>query len=1039
MASRVSRGSDTTQKQRESSYSTKGKSPDLWSPGNTSRVNKLKRDIPIPSIEISTDEDIGIGSDDDDDEGLVLTTTNKKSFTKQHTSAAKKDSSVKKEIGDKDSRDVTQASQPRPGLVKRAAFKDEIPDDKPDPAKDLLSMKTDPQRDINKDRKSVEPFSKHKDPALSDKKMSKSKNSRDGFQDKAELESREGRKYKRTKNFENYEDSDSDDDDLSMHNEYRKQLKDSSAKRITHSRADRGTSEDLANDCPGRDVHKKESQLHGEKSTQSTVNITTTDSSTRPRLHQHERGLSQDDNHGTNHGNEVVKTPRTGLVDDMFSSGYRQPVSGKGEHLVNDGRSSRSGSSKGDTSMRPRSGSSKDDNATQPRSGSSKGDISMRPRSGSSKGDNAARPRSGSNKGDTSMRPHSGSSKGDNAARPQSGSNKGDTSMRPHSGSNKDDNAARPRSGSNKGDTSMRPRSGSSKDEDLMRPRSRSGKEGILKQPSSSDISSRSDNQPRPGSSYSRESRKGIKDSAFTSRNNSISKNQLKDFDSDDDDDDDSDYEVSASINRSPKPRDAVVADFAADSRSASAKIAGHRRAGSLGSVLLKDLNEQQKSPRESDMRHYRSKSDLDKETLEESRLRSKQREKEDRRDEFARETSKSPRLRQVSRSKDEEVSGKERKDSKVRRNSRNDEESLEKHGKPRIKNNLGPRTPNRTQDPSGNVKKKLHGGGGALLKNGPLKADANVTRAANSAQQKSTHSPRKMLGKSMGKRSQSFTNISNISPKSPYSDVHGDDLRQHEAVAVDSASLREVIYYDWLKKKEVNIKKEVVVKKQLKKEQDDEAEREKEEKRLISKKAFEAWASTKSEEEKEKIALLHTKKKAEKEKQEEEQQKKMDSKKYFESWKEKKLQALTENERKQKKEKREKREKELQDKEDKEQSAKKVYESWKSKKEEVLKEEAKQKKLQKKEERMAEYEKQEKKKKAEKAFESWREKKPAGLQQQRTRPTLTQRAWCPSGRNNANVVPEHVQPVIQRNPPARTRTLSATARGSLRSTSATS
>lgn len=38
-------------------------------------------------------------------------------------------------------------------------------------------------------------------------------------------------------------------------------------------------------------------------------------------------------------------------------------------------------------------------------------------------------------------------------------------------------------------------------------------------------------------------------------------------------------------------------------------------------------------------------------------------------------------------------------------------------------------------------------------------------------------------------------------------------------------------------------------------------------------------------------------------------------------------------------------------------------------------------------------------------------------------------RAWCPSGRNTGNAIPDGVRPVVQRNPPNRSRTASATGR----------
>eukprot|EP00795_Rhopilema_esculentum_P012552 gene12552-3245_t len=264
---------------------------------------------------------------------------------------------------------------------------------------------------------------------------------------------------------------------------------------------------------------------------------------------------------------------------------------------------------------------------------------------------------------------------------------------------------------------------------------------------------------------------------------------------------------------------------------------------------------------------------------------------------------------------------------------------------------------------------------------------------------------------RNMSKRSLSFTNISNINPKSPFRDTE-DGEATRKVQYVDSSSLREQIYYDWLKQKSSKTKAEIAELKKREKEKEEEAGREKKDKEIMSQKAFEAWKSNKEETLKTKQSSLKEQKIKEKEKTDETQQKKLDAKKYFESWKKQKDEELIEKHRKKKEEVREKRKKEVEEK--------------KAKKDEALKEKAKEMKEKEKEEKLKAIEIREKKRAAEKMFETWKEKK---VESPREETKLIQRAWCPSSRNTGHTIPTDVKPVVQRNPPNRTRTLSASAR----------
>eukprot|EP00112_Aurelia_sp_Birch-Aquarium-sp1_P001213 Seg1123.15 transcript_id=Seg1123.15/GoldUCD/mRNA.D3Y31 product="Microtubule-associated protein 9" protein_id=Seg1123.15/GoldUCD/D3Y31 len=297
-----------------------------------------------------------------------------------------------------------------------------------------------------------------------------------------------------------------------------------------------------------------------------------------------------------------------------------------------------------------------------------------------------------------------------------------------------------------------------------------------------------------------------------------------------------------------------------------------------------------------------------------------------------------------------------------------------------------------------------------------PVKANV-VVKGVKSAQANSRkdakESPREFKNKTMTKRSLSLTNISNLKPKSPYVKDGNDEKRKK--LIVDSASLREQIYYDWLKQKTSKTKEELMELKRREKEKQEEEEREKQDKKIVSQKAFEAWQASKGDTITEKQMKAKEQKLKEKEKADEMQQKKLDSKKFFQSWKSQKDEELIETRQKKKEESREKRRKEIEDEEDKRSSSKKVYESWKSRKDELLRAKKNEKKEQEREKRLLEIEKMEKKRKAEKTFESWKENKEKTPRGEMTTP-LTQRAWCPGSRNTGNAIPQHVTPVIQRN-----------------------
>ena len=122
-----------------------------------------------------------------------------------------------------------------------------------------------------------------------------------------------------------------------------------------------------------------------------------------------------------------------------------------------------------------------------------------------------------------------------------------------------------------------------------------------------------------------------------------------------------------------------------------------------------------------------------------------------------------------------------------------------------------------------------------ATSKTTPVKANV-VVKGIKSAQAKSKkdtkESPREFKNKTMTKRSLSLTNISNLKPKSPFAEDEKDEKRKKSIV--DSASLREQIYYDWLRQKTSKTKEELMELKRREKEKQEEEEREKQDKKKV-------------------------------------------------------------------------------------------------------------------------------------------------------------------------------------------------------------
>ena len=125
--------------------------------------------------------------------------------------------------------------------------------------------------------------------------------------------------------------------------------------------------------------------------------------------------------------------------------------------------------------------------------------------------------------------------------------------------------------------------------------------------------------------------------------------------------------------------------------------------------------------------------------------------------------------------------------------------------------------------------------------KKGPLKADLPIEKAARpkSGRKSSIDSSsgakkaKTVHGEipTTPKRSLSFTNISNIRPKSP---LHDTDKKGKSNKNIDSCFIREQIYYDWLQRKSSLTKEQIKDMKMKEKEKEEEKLREEQEKKLM-------------------------------------------------------------------------------------------------------------------------------------------------------------------------------------------------------------
>ena len=111
-----------------------------------------------------------------------------------------------------------------------------------------------------------------------------------------------------------------------------------------------------------------------------------------------------------------------------------------------------------------------------------------------------------------------------------------------------------------------------------------------------------------------------------------------------------------------------------------------------------------------------------------------------------------------------------------------------------------------------------------------PVKPNKDINIAQSTA---GRSSPNRKVKHATAKRSLSFTNISNIKPKSPYIEIEADTSRRGNSM-VDSEMLREQIYYDWLQQKSTKTKQDIKELRRMEKEKDEEAEREKEDKKIM-------------------------------------------------------------------------------------------------------------------------------------------------------------------------------------------------------------
>ncbi|KXJ22990.1 nucleolar protein dao-5 [Exaiptasia diaphana] len=319
--------------------------------------------------------------------------------------------------------------------------------------------------------------------------------------------------------------------------------------------------------------------------------------------------------------------------------------------------------------------------------------------------------------------------------------------------------------------------------------------------------------------------------------------------------------------------------------------------------------------------------------------------------------------------------------------------------------------------------------------KKGPMKADLRIEEMTKSPQLRQTMNPyhdnedqdwRFGSQRSLGKqKSSSLTNLHQTG-HTYYTGYDSDDDGRRNSL--DTQSIRQTVYDNWLSRKNVTIKKELS-KKALQKQKEEELAREQKEKKRSAKLAFKSWSESKNETLKEQQAKRRAEKKQEKEKDLEKELKKRDATKYFESWKSKKDEIIKGTHKEKKKEIMEKKKKEEEEKMEKTISSKKSFENWKSKKDDILKQQHKEKKKQEKlEGTKKQDEEYEKTIKNADEFQKWVENK-GKPRKKPPSPTLTQRAWVPGSRHTGDCIPSKVQPVVLPPSSNRARTLSGTFR----------
>ncbi|XP_032235608.2 microtubule-associated protein 9 [Nematostella vectensis] len=306
--------------------------------------------------------------------------------------------------------------------------------------------------------------------------------------------------------------------------------------------------------------------------------------------------------------------------------------------------------------------------------------------------------------------------------------------------------------------------------------------------------------------------------------------------------------------------------------------------------------------------------------------------------------------------------------------------------------------------------------------KRGPMRADRGISEMTKSPHLQQAVKPR-MREECVDDFSPRYKTMGR---SSSLSSLRGEaeTERYERRGSLDTVSIRQTVYDNWLSRKNQTIKKELT-KKQLEKQKQEEKAREEKERKQSAKLAFQSWNQQKEETLKEKQERLKAKKKEEEEKELEKRSKTKDAKKYFESWKSKKDEELKEAHRAKMQELKKQKQKEEEEKQDKTLSSKKSFENWKAKKDEYLKKELKEKKKREKTEKeKQEEEKYEKTIKSADEFQKWVESK-GKPRHAPPPPTLTQRAWVPGSRHTADCIPGQVQPVIQAPTPTRARTLS--------------